>query len=58
MKTTRDARKLSQTAQEELRRRAVHMVNSGMTQTLVAELLEVSRVAVNQWCRRVLAAGE
>ena len=58
MKTTRDARKLSQTAQEELRRRAVQMVNSGMTQTLVAELLEVSRVAVNQWCRRVLAAGE
>lgn len=48
----RDARQLSQSAQEELRSRAVMMTRSGPTQTKVAELLDVSRAAVNRWCRR------
>lgn len=54
---TRDARKLSQSAQEELRFRAVSMVNSGLTQRHVAKLLDVSRVAVNKWCRRAETKG-
>ena len=58
MSVTRDARQLSQSAQEELRFRAVSMVNSGLTQLAVAGLLEVSRNAVGQWCRRVEAEGE
>jgi transposase len=58
MTPRRDARQLSQSAQEELRRRAVSMVRSGLTQTLVAEMLEVSRVAVNTWCRRAEELGE
>lgn len=54
----RDARQLSQSAQEELRHRAVSMVRSGFTQTLVAQLLEVSRGAVNLWCRRAEELGD
>jgi len=46
----RDARKLAQTAQEELRYRAVAMVKKGLTQSEVAQLLEVSRASVNKWC--------
>lgn len=53
----RDARQLSQSAQEELRERAVSMVGKGMTQGAVAELLDVSRYAVNQWCRRARTGG-
>ena len=34
------------------------MVRSGLTQTLVASMLAVSRVAVNNWCRRAETAGE
>lgn len=54
----RDARQLSQTAQEELRFRAVNMVRSGMTQTAVAQMLEVSRAAVNGWVRRAETEGD
>jgi len=58
MTTPRDARQLSQSAQEELRHRAVSMVRSGLTQTLVAQMLAVSRVAVNNWCRRAEDLGD
>lgn len=58
MTSRRDARQLSQTAQEELRFRAVNMVRSGLTQTLVAQMLEVSRVAVNGWVRRAEEEGD
>lgn len=58
MKKHRDARQLSQTAQEELRQRAVEMVRSYLTQTRVAELLDVSRAAVNMWCRRAETEGD
>jgi transposase len=54
----RDARKLSQSAQEELRFRALAMVKGGMTQTLAAQLLDVSRVAVSNWCRRAEKLGD
>ena len=33
------------------------MVGKGMTQGAVAELLDVSRYAVNQWCRRARLGG-
>jgi transposase len=54
----RDARQLTQSAQEELRYRAVSMVRSGLTQALVAQMLEVSRGAVNMWCRRADEHGD
>lgn len=47
----RDARRLSQTAQEELRYRAVAMHETGMTQRQVAKHLDVTRASVNKWCR-------
>lgn len=54
----RDARQLTQSAQEELRRRAVAMVRSGLTQLMVADLLDVSRGAVGMWCRRAEREGD
>lgn len=57
MPAHRDARQLSQSAQEELRFRAVSMVSSGLTQAAVAGLLDVSRMAVGTWCRKAAAAG-
>lgn len=54
----RDARHLNQSAQEELRYRAVSMVRSGLTQIVVANLLDVSRGAVNMWCRRTEKLGD
>lgn len=53
----RDARQLSQDAQEELRLRAVDMVRAGLTQLAVAKYLQVSRAAVNGWCRRAEEGG-
>ncbi|MBM4369401.1 MAG: winged helix-turn-helix domain-containing protein, partial [Deltaproteobacteria bacterium] len=58
MPASRDARQLTQSAQEELRFRAVSMVRGGLTQLAVAELLEVSRNAVGMWCRRADAEGD
>ena len=57
MPLLRYARQLPQTAQEELRFRAVSMVDSGLTQTHVAELLGVSRMAVGMWCRKAESQG-
>ena len=53
----RDARQLTQSAQEELRFRAVSMVSSGLTQVAVAEMLAVSRVAVGNWWRKAQSEG-
>lgn len=58
MSKHRDARQLTQSAQEELRRRAVAMVRSGLTQLVVADLLEVSRGAVGMWFRRAEREGD
>jgi len=61
----RDARSLPQAAQEELRRRAVRLVERGKTQVEVAETLGVRRQAVGRWVRahrrggdQALAAGQ
>ena len=48
----RDARTLTQEAQEELRRQAIKQLNGGATQAAVAKSLEVSRGAVNGWWKR------
>ena len=53
----RDARKLSAEAQQELRIRAVKMVESGMTRVCVASILEVSAVQVGSWVKRYKNGG-
>lgn len=55
---TRDARQLPPAAQEELRFRAVKMVESGLSRTRVAELLDVSRYAVYKWMKRAEGGDE
>src|SRR5271165_3012636 len=55
----RDARSLPQPAQEELRRRAVRMVEvDGLTQVEVAGLLGVARQAVGRWVKAFRVGGE
>lgn len=54
----RDARRLSQSAQEELRRRAVALVGEGRSQTEVAGLLDVSRQSVSEWVRAHRLGGD
>ena len=54
----RDARSLPQAAQEELRRRAVKLVDEGRSQTEVAGLLGVTRQAVGNWLRARRRGGE
>ncbi|WP_184733068.1 helix-turn-helix domain-containing protein [Saccharopolyspora phatthalungensis] len=56
--TTRDARSLSPEALEELRRRAVAAVESGVSQAEVARLLGVSRKTVGAWVRAYRLRGE
>lgn len=43
---------LTQEAQEEVRRYAIKLLKSGLTQAQAAEMLEVSRGAVNRWWKR------
>jgi transposase len=55
----RDARSLPQAAQEELRRRAVRMVEvDGLSQLEVAGLLGVRRQAVGRWVKAFRVGGE
>ena len=54
----RDARRLSPSAQEEFRRRAVALCVEGRSQTEVARLLDVSRQSVNEWMAAYRAGGE
>lgn len=53
----RDARQLSQDAQEELRRQAVMMLKKGYKQREVAEHLDVSRARVSSWWLRYKEGG-
>lgn len=53
----RDARTLNQEAQEELRRQAIRLLKSGMSQKAVAEQIEVSRMAVHTWWKRYREGG-
>ena len=55
---SRDARRLPQAAQEELRRRAVALVGEGYSQTEVAGLLDVSRQSVSEWVRAYRVGGD
>ena len=56
---TRDFRSIGRSAQEELRRRAVFLVeHDGLSQVEAARLVGVQRQAVNIWVRRYRAAGE
>ena len=54
----RDARKLSAEAQQELRMRAVKMVESGMTRLAVASILEVSSKQVGSWVKCYEQGGQ
>jgi transposase len=54
----RDARSLSQGAQEELRRTAVRLVGEGRSQVEVARLLAVSANAVGNWVRAHRRGGD
>lgn len=53
----RDARTLHPQAQEELRRRAIKMLNQGRTQQAVADDLDVTRQAVGKWWKRYKDGG-
>ena len=53
----RDARTLSQEAQEEVRRQAIKALESGKSQAAVARELDVSRAAVNGWWKRHREGG-
>lgn len=55
---SRDARRLPQAAQEELRRRAVALVAEGRSQTEVAGVLDVSRQSVSEWVRAHRLGGD
>lgn len=47
-----DARTLTQEAQEQLRRTAIRLRNSGKKYTEIAEILQVNRNSVSIWCRQ------
>ena len=53
----RDARLLGQEAQEEIRRQAIKLLQSGMTQVAVSQQLEVSRQHVGYWWKRYRKGG-
>ena len=53
-----DARSLSSSAQEALRRRAVAAVKAGMTQTEAATVFGVTRQAVGKWMKAYRIGGE
>jgi len=53
----RDARTLVPEAQQELRRRAIKMLQKGWTQQAVADELEVTRQAVGKWWKKFKDAG-
>jgi transposase len=53
----KDARMLSQDAQEEMRRQAIRALISGKTQTQVGEELGVQQPTVNRWWKRYEQGG-
>lgn len=54
----RDFRSIGRPAQEELRRRALVLIEQGMSQTEVARAVGVQRQTVNLWLKRYRAQGE
>lgn len=57
MSVTRDLRKQSQKEQDEIRKRAVAAVNSGKSQTEVAQIFDVSRASVCKWVNQAKRKG-
>jgi transposase len=56
---TRDFRSIGRSAQEELRRRALFLIeHEGLTQAEAARVVGVQRQAVNIWLKRYRATGE
>lgn len=53
----KDARTLSQDAQEQLRRQAMRLIDQGKNQSEVARLLDVSQPTMNIWRQRFLKGG-
>ncbi|MET3870489.1 transposase [Puniceicoccus vermicola] len=53
----RDARTLSQDAQQEMRRQAIRALKKGRTQTQVAKDFGVAQPTVNRWWKRFEAGG-
>ena len=53
----RDARKLSKYAKEEIRRQALKLHNSGLSNTAIAKALEVHRSTVSGWVNRYKRSG-
>jgi transposase len=54
----KDARTLSPSAQEALRKRVVGAVQEGMSQTEAANVFKVARGTVNRWCQAFRKHGE
>ena len=55
----RDFRSIGRSAQEELRRRALYLIEQqGMSQGQAAQLVGVHRQTVNTWVQRYRAQGE
>jgi len=52
-----DARSFSPEHQEDIRKKAVHAIQKGMTQTAVAELFCVTRQAVGKWIKAYREGG-
>lgn len=57
MTNNNDARKLSPTAQEALRKRAVQAIHNGMSQTKACEVFGVSRTSVHMWLKSCREGG-
>ncbi len=55
--TIRDARSLSPSAQEELRKRAVRVIRDGMKQVEAAQVFGVSYITVRKWMQKYRAGG-
>ena len=55
---TRDFRSIGRPAQEELRRRALMLIERGMSQTEAARAVGVQRQTVNLWLKRYRAQGD
>jgi len=53
----KDARTLSQDAQEQVRRQAMRLVDQGMRQSEVARMLDVSKQTLSLWRQRYLKGG-
>ena len=56
--TKRDARKLTPATQEEIRRQAIKLYESGMRKGKIAEQLEVYRNAIGKWIRLYSEGGK